>query len=143
MATLDGSVYVIGGYRTASFAQVSDVYRYDPAADVWTRLTNLPSSRGAAAAAAIDGKIYVAGGESHDYHIEGVLRDVEVFDPALNDWYRLPAMPTVRHGVNVAAYNGKLFVVGGHLVFAGGGGHPLDAPNNEVFEFAGGAARTN
>jgi hypothetical protein len=52
-------------------------------------------------------------------------------------------MPTARHGVNVAAYNGKLFVIGGHLVFAGGGGHALDAPNNEVFEFAGGAPRTN
>jgi hypothetical protein len=67
---------------------------------------------------------------------------VEVFDPAANDWYRLPALPTARHGVNVAAYNGKLFVIGGHLVFAGGGGHALDAANNEVFEFAG-AARTN
>jgi len=39
-------------------------------------------------------------------------------------------------------YNGKLFVIGGHTVFAGGGGHALDAPHNEVFEFAG-AGRTN
>jgi hypothetical protein len=35
-------------------------------------------------------------------------------------------------------------VVGGHLVFAGGGGHDLDATNNEVFEFAAaGAVRSN
>jgi hypothetical protein len=71
-----------------------------------------------------------------------VLRDVEVFDPAANDWYRLPALPTGRHGVNVAALNGKLFVIGGHTVFAGGGGHALDSPLNEVFEFAG-TGRTN
>ncbi len=84
----------------------------------------------------------VAPGEHRDYHIEGVLRDVEVFDPAANDWYRLPALPTGRHGVNVAAFNGKLFVIGGHTVFAGGGGHALDSALNEVFEFAG-AGRTN
>jgi len=33
-------------------------------------------------------------------------------------------------------------VIGGHTVFAGGGGHALDSPLNEVFEFAG-AGRTN
>ena len=38
--------------------------------------------------------------------------------------------------------NGRLFVIGGHTVFAGGGGHALDSPLNEVFEFAG-AGRTN
>jgi len=54
----------------------------------------------------------------------------------------LPALPTGRHGVNVAAFNGKLFVIGGHTVFAGGGGHALDSALNEVFEFAG-AGRTN
>ena len=64
------------------------------------------------------------GGEQRDYHIEGSLRDVEVFDPAVNDWYAFPSMPTARAMASTcAAYNGKLFVIGGHLVFAGGGGH--------------------
>ena len=86
-------------------------------------------------------RIYVVGGEGRDYHVEGVFRDIEAFDPATNEWDKLPPMPTARHGVNVAAFNGKLFVVGGHLVFAGNGGHALDAPNNEVFEFAAAPAR--
>jgi hypothetical protein len=44
-------------------------------------------------------------------------------------------MPTARHGVNLATYDGRLHVIGGHLVFAAGGGHALDANNNETFEF--------
>ena len=103
----------------------------------------MPTPRSGQGLATYNGKIYIAGGEEKNYHIEGPLRDDEVFDPAANDWDRLPSMPTARHGVNVAAYNGKLFVIGGHLVFAGGGGHALDANNNEVFEFASPAGRSN
>jgi len=45
-------------------------------------------------------------------------------------------MPTARHGVNVAVFNSRLYVIGGHLAFAATGGHALDATNNEVFEFS-------
>jgi N-acetylneuraminic acid mutarotase len=141
-------MYLIGGRITApniggySAANVDVVEEYNPATDSWRAMNRMPSPRSGQGWATYQGKIYVVGGEQHDYHIEGVLRDVEVFDPAANDWYRLPALPTGRHGVNVAAYNGKLFVIGGHTVFAGGGGHALDSPLNEVFEFAG-AGRTN
>jgi N-acetylneuraminic acid mutarotase len=145
-----GKIYVIGGRITANniggftAANVDVVEEYSPATDSWRAMNRMPTPRSGEGWTTYQGKIYVAGGEHRDYHIEGVLRDVEVFDPAVNDWYRLPAMPTARHGVNVAAFNGKLFVIGGHLVFAGGGGHALDAPTNEVFEFAAPAAgRTN
>jgi N-acetylneuraminic acid mutarotase len=121
---------------------VDVVEEYNPATDSWRAMNRMPSARSGQGWTTYQGKIYVVGGEHHDYHIEGVLRDVEVFDPAANDWYRLPALPTGRHGVNVAALNGKLFVIGGHTVFAGGGGHALDSPLNEVFEFAG-TGRTN
>ena len=67
-----------------------------------------------------------------------MLRDVEVFDPAANDWYRLPALPTGRHGVNVAAFNGKLFVIGGHTRSSRAAAATRSIRQlNEVFEFAG------
>ena len=31
---------------------------------------------------------------------DSIYRDCEVFEPAANDWYRPPPMPTARHGVN-------------------------------------------
>ena len=148
IGVVNGRIYLIGGRITANniggyvASNVDVVEEYNPATDSWRGMNRMPSARSGQGWTTYQGKIYVVGGEHHDYHIEGVLRDVEVFDPAANDWYRLPALPTGRHGVNVAAFNGKLFVIGGHTVFAGGGGHALDSPLNEVFEFAG-AGRTN
>ena len=148
IGVVNGKMYLIGGRITANniggyaAANVDVVEEYNPATDTWRAMNRMPTARSGQGWTTYQNKIYLAGGEQHDYHIEGVLRDVEVFDPAANDWYRLPALPTGRHGVNVAAYNGRLFVIGGHTVFAGGGGHALDSPLNEVFEFAG-AARTN
>jgi len=136
-----GKIYLVGGRIGANnigglVASNTDVVEeYSPMTDSWRAMNRMPTPRSGQGWATYNGRIYVAGGEERNYHIEGPMRDVEVFDPAANDWDRLPSMPTARHGVNVAAYNGRLFVIGGHLVFAGGGGHALDAANNEVFEF--------
>ena len=149
IGVVNGKIYVIGGRIGANnigglVASNTDVVEeYDPATDSWRALNRMPTARSGHGWTTYQNKIYIAGGEHRDYHIEGVLRDVEVFDPAANDWDKLPALPTARHGVNLAAYNGKLFVIGGHLVFAGGGGHALDANNNEVFEFAPAAPGSN
>jgi N-acetylneuraminic acid mutarotase len=149
IGVVNGKMYLIGGRIGANnigamvATNVDTVEEYSPMTDSWRVMNRMPTPRSGEGWATYEGKIYVAGGEERNYHMEGPLRDVEVFDPAANDWYRLPAMPTARHGVNVAAYGGKLFVIGGHLVFAGGGGHDLDATNNEVFEFAAPGGRTN
>ena len=149
IGVVNGKIYLIGGRIGANnigamvATNIDTVEEYNPMTDSWRVMNRMPTPRSGEGWVTYEGKIYVAGGEERNYHMEGPLRDVEVFDPAANDWYRLPAMPTARHGVNVAAYGGKLFVIGGHLVFAGGGGHDLDATNNEVFEFAAPAGRTN
>ena len=150
VGVVNGKIYLIGGRLAANgiggglAASNTDVVEeYNPTTDSWRAMNRMPTARSGEGWATYDGKIYIAGGEEKNYHMEGPLRDVEVFDPAANDWYKLPSMPTARHGVNVAAYGGKLFVIGGHLVFAGGGGHDMDATNNEVFEFAAPGGRTN
>jgi len=136
-----GKIYVIGGRIGANnigglVASNTDVVEeYSPATDSWRAMNRMPTPRSGQGWATYNGRIYVAGGEERNYHIEGPLRDVEAFDPATNDWERLPSMPTARHGVNVALFNNRLYVIGGHLVFAAGGGHALDAANNEVLEF--------
>jgi len=146
---VNGKIYVIGGRIGANnigglVASNTDVVEeYDPATDSWRAMNRMPTPRSGHGWATMQNRIYVVGGEGRDYHMEGVYRDVEVFDPAANEWDKLPPLPTARHGVNVAAFNNKLFVIGGHLVFAAGGGHALDAANNEVFEFAPAAPRSN
>jgi N-acetylneuraminic acid mutarotase len=139
---VNGKIYVIGGRLAAPniggfvSSNTDVVEEYDPATDSWRGMTKMPTARSGQGWTTHQGRIYVAGGESHDSHMDAIYRDVEVFDPAINDWYKLPPLPTARHGVNLAALGNRLFAIGGHLTFAAGGGHALDSPHNEVFEFS-------
>jgi N-acetylneuraminic acid mutarotase len=136
-----GKVYVIGGRLAAPniggflSSNTDIVEEYDPATDTWRPMTKMPTPRSGHGWTTFQGRIYVAGGEGRDSHMDAVYRDVEVFDPAVNDWYKLPGMPTARHGVNLAALGNRLHVIGGHLAFAATGGEELHSPANEVFEF--------
>jgi Kelch motif protein/kelch motif-containing protein len=136
-----GKIYVIGGRLAAPnvggflSSNTDIVEEYDPAANAWRPMTKMPTQRSGHGWTTHQGRIYVAGGEARDSHMDAIFRDVEVFDPAVNDWYKLPGMPTARHGVNLAAMGNRLHVIGGHLAFAGTGGEDLHSPANEVFEF--------
>lgn len=136
-----GKVYVIGGRLAAPniggfVASNTDVVEeYDPVANSWRALNKMPTPRSGHGYTTHQGRIYVAGGEVRDSHMDAIFRDVEVFDPAMNDWYRLPPMPTARHGVNLAGYGNRLHAIGGHIAFAATGGTTLHTPAHEVFEF--------
>ena len=60
-------------------------------------------------AAALAGKLYVAGGTDD----ERVLRSVERFDPITNAWEQLAPMLTARVGCSAAVLDGELYVAGG------------------------------
>jgi N-acetylneuraminic acid mutarotase len=77
---------------------------------MWRRKANMPTSRGAHAAAVIDGKIYVVGGSGTS---AGRGRDFAVYDPATDQWQTLPPMPTSRNHLAAGAVAGKLYVAGG------------------------------
>ena len=142
IGVVGGKIYVIGGRLAAAniggllSSNTDVVEEYDPAADTWRPMTKMPTPRSGHGWTTHQGRIYVAGGEYRDYHLDAVLRDLEAFDPAAYEWTRLPPMPTARHGVNLAALGNRLHVIGGHLAFAATGGHALDTPLNEVFEFS-------
>lgn len=59
-------------------------------------------------AAAIGGRMYVAGGAP-----DSAGRTLEAYDPATDRWTALPPMPTGRNHLAGAAIGGKLYVVGG------------------------------
>ena len=62
-----------------------------------------------AAAAVVNGKIYVMGGYQN-----GRLNILEVYDTATNKWVKRASMPTNREGFGAAAINGKIYAVGGY-----------------------------
>ena len=76
------------------------------------------------------GEFYVMGGETATGlgAVTGVYDRVDVYDPASGAWSRRTPMPTPRHGIDPALFQGRIFVVGGDTA---AGSAPTDAV--EVF----------
>jgi hypothetical protein len=77
----------------------------------WHSAASMPERRSYFAAAQLGGDVYVAGGmvgASGTY-----VRRLERFDPRRNSWTRQPDLPTEARAAAGAAFEGKLFVLGG------------------------------
>jgi len=101
----NGRLYVFGG--STQGGDLDTTYAYDPSTDTWTQLE--PMSGGArsyAAAALLDGRIYVAGGWPG-------LTLVECYDPAEDSWSEVAPMLTGRQSPGLVAYDGYLYALGG------------------------------
>ena len=61
--------------------------------------------------AALDGKVYVAGGQDDQ---EERCRSVERFDPIKNEWEKIAPMSTARYACSAAVLDGKLYIAGGY-----------------------------
>jgi N-acetylneuraminic acid mutarotase len=104
-------VYVIGG-RWSDRGNVDTLQSYDPATDTWEDLPPMPTARGGLAAATIDGRIHVVGGESFGDGSR-TFPEQAAYDPEIDRWQTLEGLPTARHGLAAAAYDGELYVIAG------------------------------
>src|ERR1700738_3369623 len=77
----------------------------------WSMKAQLPVQHLDAGAAAVDGKIYVLGGEASRSNPATPFN--HQYDPATDRWRELAPMPRGISHAGVAAYNGKIYVVGG------------------------------
>ncbi|HEY7678403.1 MAG TPA: kelch repeat-containing protein, partial [Candidatus Methylomirabilis sp.] len=64
---MNGKIYLFGGFvlpesGPPAWVPIGDSWEYDPASDSWRALAPMPTKRGAASAAAANGKLYVIGG---------------------------------------------------------------------------------
>ena len=91
----------------------------------------MPTARSGTGIAALDGKIYVLGGEGWVDDFGGVFRANEVYDPSTNTWSRAARMITPRHGFAVAQVGKTIYAVSG-VNNAGGAGTLSVVPVNEI-----------
>lgn len=84
-----------------------------PPKDSWSLAAPLPGPVNHAMAAAVNGKVYIIGGQSGAGGGGPFLDAVFEYDPAIDTWTSQAPMPTVRGGLNAAAVNGCLHVFGG------------------------------
>jgi N-acetylneuraminic acid mutarotase len=127
LTELNGRIFLFGGYRlpdsgTATWIPMNTAWEYDPKADSWRALAPVPQARGAANAAAVNGKIHLIGGATLLPQIKDASfhpsRNVsvgthEVYDPASNTWSRLEDLPTPRNHAAVGVVDGRIYVIGG------------------------------
>jgi N-acetylneuraminic acid mutarotase len=137
VAALDGKLYVIGGRVGSCFSggwssNVSMNEVYDIATDTWSTKAPVPTARSGIGVAALDGKIYVLGGEGWIDDFGGVFRANEAYDPKTNVWAKEARMPTPRHGFAKAVVDGKLYAVSG-VNNPGGAGTLSVIDVNEVY----------
>jgi hypothetical protein len=74
-------------------------------------LPPLPTARSGLAAATVNGRLHVTGGEA----LTGgtTFPQLEIYDPIGRRWTDGPPLPTARHGLAAAALDGRLYVAGG------------------------------
>ena len=107
-AASDGKlVYALGG--TNGTSDLATVETYDPAADAWTSLPELPGRRSDFGVAIADGRLVVVGGVSQGQ----VLKSVVALDLATQSWNGLPDLATARHGMAVAGVGKTVYAIGG------------------------------
>ncbi len=106
---MGGRVYAVGGRLAGLDTNLPTIEAYDPRANRWTRLPDLPDPRGGTGAAAIAGRIVSVGGESPS----GTNRTVWSLRPGASRWASLPDLPTPRHGLGVVAFRGRVWAIAG------------------------------
>lgn len=76
----------------------------------WSTKSPLPAQHLDAGVAAVNGKIYVLGGETPG---NPATPFTQVYDPATDRWRDLAPMPRGISHAGVVAFNGKIYVIGG------------------------------
>jgi hypothetical protein len=111
-ATLDGVVYVIGGF-ISNGTHVALVEAYDTATDAWLspNPAPLPQALDHAGAASVNGKLYVVGGYSQFPSM--ISPATYEYDPDSDQWTEKAQMPLARAAAATVELGGKIYVMGG------------------------------
>lgn len=95
----------------------------DVTEDTWVSKTSMRQARMRLGVAAVNGKIYTIGGDSlsltgnvlsADWYYGDVLSTNEEYDPVRDTWTFKEPMPTPRTHFGIAAYQNKIYCIGGY-----------------------------
>lgn len=118
-AVIDGRIYIVGGRQylaqtdgNAVNVNVASLEVFDPETGLWSVRAPLPQAAGGVAAAAVEGKLYVVGGEQWSPTRE-VFAEAWIYDPATDEWDAMPDLNVPRHGLAAAAIEDRIYVFGG------------------------------
>ena len=128
VGVLDKRLYVVGGLGEPRndkerWGYLSSLEMYEPDSDSWIERRPMPTPRDRIGVAAVDGKLYVAGGffwsrstaetypDGPRTYFKYALKTLEVYDPQTDTWERRKDMPKPSTVSGAAAIDGKLYIV--------------------------------
>jgi N-acetylneuraminic acid mutarotase len=102
--SLDNEIYFVAGRNDKSATPF--FYKFNPKANKWTKLANIPDPSTNLALAAVNGKIYAIGGD----RFKNTNRE---YNPKTDSWRILEPMPTARQHIDCGVYENTIFISGG------------------------------
>jgi hypothetical protein len=112
MAAVDrDTLYVFGGYTGALTDPSNRSFALRPESGQWQEISPMPEVRAAGGAAAVDGRIYIAGGIGPG----GLASSTLVYDTESEKWSTAPGLPTPREHLGVASDGKRVYVLGGRI----------------------------
>ncbi|XP_055344398.1 kelch-like protein 1 isoform X2 [Paramacrobiotus metropolitanus] len=110
IVAIDNRLFVFGG-KNSRGEILNSVYCYDPIANIWSKMANMPTPRSCCTACVgPSGLIYVIGGGNN---ARGTKQCVEAYDPTTNQWQKKRNTTRSRYSAVSACVDGKIFVMGG------------------------------
>ncbi|ELU11985.1 hypothetical protein CAPTEDRAFT_144257 [Capitella teleta] len=103
IACLEDCLYVVGGWNE-HFGALCTVERYDIEKNSWSLVTPMSTARAGASVCAVNGFLYVIGGRtsSGEFTAPSTLNSVECYDPHMDTWVMMGAMPSSRCEAGIA-----------------------------------------
>ena len=109
-AASDGRyVYAVGGRELDPGLNLKALERYDPRADSWERLPDMPTALGGLGAAVVEGRLVAVGGETST----DVLGTTLGYDIARERWSEAAPLSTPRHGMTVVGFGDTIYALEG------------------------------
>ncbi|MDR2707601.1 MAG: hypothetical protein LBB87_02480 [Nitrososphaerota archaeon] len=131
------SVILLSLLILSSFVTVfSAVSASELVEDSWNTKTPMTQARTGLGVVAVEGKIYAIGGYTDEvYPGNGYTGINERYDPQTDTWTTMMPMPTPRRNFAIAAYQGKIYCIGGMSPYDETGS-PMLCGVTEVYDVA-------
>jgi hypothetical protein len=117
--TTDGTnIYFAGGYTanangTGQIFGTREVWRYNVAANTYTRLPDLPADRASGQLVYLNGELHHIGGTNKARTLDVGDHQVLPLQPLGTSWRTAAPLPNPRHHAGTAVLGGKIYFVGG------------------------------
>jgi hypothetical protein len=133
--TIGGMIYTGGGTASdgTNLLDTADSYKYDPVADSWTQIADMPRTTGETRALTLNGEMWVLGGGRVD---PNPVPEVDIYDPATNTWRTGPSFVLGRRNFPTDTDGTHIWLAGGYDV------DNIIQTSMEIFTLAGGVSPT-